>query len=85
MGDDINFYLLERVKPKWLTAPDSATMTNYYKQSEGDALTTDVTTTMSLSRFDVLRSARWHRLQFNMVGDCTLSDYSPLMKLDGSE
>jgi hypothetical protein len=85
MGDDTNFYLLQRVKPRWLQKPTSATMTNMYKNSEGDALVTDATTSMSDSRFDVLRSARWHRLQFNMVGDNTLNDMNVIYTMDGSE
>jgi hypothetical protein len=85
MGDDVNYYLLERVKPRWLTKPTSATMTNFYKDSEGDTLTTDQMTTMSLSRFDVLRSARWHRLQFNMVGDAVLNDLNIQYSEDGLE
>ena len=38
LGDDSAFTLLQRVKPKWLVSPTSATMTNYYKYSEGDKL-----------------------------------------------
>lgn len=85
LGDDNNFYLLSRVKPVWLTAPTSATLTNFYKASEGDALTQDFTKTMILSRFDLLRSARWHRLQFNMVGDCVLTDMNIEYQIDGEE
>jgi hypothetical protein len=84
-GDDDNFFLLSRVKPVWLEKPTSATMTNYYKDSEGDTLTTDATTTMSLSRFDLLRSARWHRLRFDMVGDNELSTINAQYQADGSE
>jgi hypothetical protein len=60
-------------------------MTNFYKDSEGDALVTDATTTMGLSRFDVLRSARWHRLQFNMVGDNELNTINAKYQQDGEE
>jgi hypothetical protein len=84
-GDDENYYLLQRVKPKWLTKPNSATMTNFYKASEGDALTTDATTTMVDSRFDHLISSRWHRLQFDMVGDCVLNEINAMYVQDGSE
>jgi hypothetical protein len=84
-GDDDNFYLLSRVKPVWLEKPQSATMTNFYKDSEGDTLTTDQTTTMGLSRFDVLRSARWHRLQFDMVGDNELNTINAKYQQDGEE
>lgn len=85
LGDDDNFYLFSRAKPVWLTKPTSCTMTNYYKNSEGDSLTTDATTSMSDSRFDVLRSARWHRLQFNAVGDCTLNKIDLKYQPDGTE
>ena len=85
MGDDENYFLLARVKPKWLTKPVSATMINYFKQSEGDDLTTGATTDMNASRFDLLVSARWHRLQFNMTGDCTLNEINLKYGQDGSE
>jgi hypothetical protein len=84
-GDDTNFYLLSRVKPVWLTKPTSATMTNYYKYNEGDTLTTGAITTMANSRFDVLRSARWHRLQFNTSGNYELSTLNAEYGMDGSE
>lgn len=84
-GDDENYYLLQRVKPKWLTKPTSATMTNFYKASEGDSLVTDATTTMVDSRFDHLISSRWHRLQFDMVGDCVLNEINATYTQDGSE
>jgi hypothetical protein len=84
-GDDDNFYLLQRVKPKWLVKPISATMTNYYKQSEGDALTTGNVNTMDKSRFDLLISSRWHRMQFNTVGDCTLNELNATYLADGTE
>lgn len=85
MGDDDKFYLLQRVKPRWLVKPAAATMTNYFKQSEGDTLNTGVTTAMSVSRFDVLISSRWHRLQFNTVGDCTVNEIEAVYQIDGAE
>jgi len=84
-GDDTNYYLLQRVKPTWLSSPSSATMTHYFKASEGDALTTGQTVSMSQSRFDLLMSSRWHRLQFNMVGDCVLNKVDAMYMQDGSE
>ena len=77
-GDDSNEVYLSRVKPRFFTAPTSATMTNYYRQNLGDSLTTDATTAMSSSRFDLRREARWHRLLFELVG----SWESPGMVLD---
>lgn len=84
-GDDIAFYLLSRVKPKWIAKPTSATMTNFYKNESGDSLTQGQTVTMSESRFDVLRSARWHRLQFNLVGAAELNMMDIPVQMDGEE
>jgi hypothetical protein len=69
MGDDYQFSLLQQARVRYAQAPTSATMTNYYRNVEGDDLTTDATTTMTDGRFDVLREARWHRLKFNFTGD----------------
>lgn len=85
IGDDESYYLLQRVKPKWLTKPTTATMSNFYKANEGDTLTTGITTTMDRSRFDLLISSRWHRLQFNMVGDCVLNEVNLTYITDGLE
>jgi len=85
IGDDDNYYLLQRVKPKWLTKPTTATMTNYYKANEGDTLTTGNICTMDRSRFDLLISSRWHRLQFDMVGDCVLNEVGIGYIQDGVE
>lgn len=85
IGNDDQFLLMKRVKPRWLTSPTYATMTNYYKNAEGDALNSDATTIMSSSRFDVLRSARWHRLQFNTVGDCVTNQIEFIAQGSGNE
>lgn len=63
-GDDNAVSLLRRVRPRFLTAPTSSTLVNYYRMVEGASLTLDATTTYNSTygSFDLLRSARWHRL-----------------------
>lgn len=86
MGDDNNLYLMQRVKVKWLTKPTSANMTNFYKASEGDSLTTGSVTAMnSSSEFNILKSARWHRLQFDLAGDAVTNQMNVTYQQDGSE
>jgi len=77
IGDDDVETLVRRVKPRYLTAPSTASMVNYYRQNLGDSLTTDATTSQASSRFDVLREARWHRFRFDFTGsmEMTLLDY----------
>lgn len=67
-GDDINYGLLRRVKVHWITKPTAATLQCKNRESLGDGLSNGPQATMSNSRFDVLTSARWHRLELNMGG-----------------
>jgi hypothetical protein len=69
-GDDNVCFLLKRVRPRFLTAPTSATMQNFYRMVQGGSLTTGETVSYSSTygAFDVLRSARWHRLLISGTG-----------------
>jgi hypothetical protein len=77
-GNDMRFNTLTRVRPRFLTAPDTARMTNYYRNNTGDDLSEDAITDLS-SRgcFDVIRDARWHRLEFNFTGDWEMPSIVP--------
>ena len=75
-GNNTSFTLLRRLKPQFITAPSAASMTNYYRNSLGDLIQLDTTTAMSNSRFDVLRSARWHRATLTFAGDVELNSIS---------
>ena len=69
IGDDENEMLVHRVRPRYLTAPTSASLINYYRQNLGDSLTTDMTTAKAGGTFDFMRSARWHRLKITDTGN----------------
>jgi hypothetical protein len=84
-GDDSLYTLLSRAKLRYTTAPTSADMVNYYKENIGDSLTVDQTTPQIESRFDVLRSSRWHRMRFDFVGSWESSGFIPDVRKDGVE
>lgn len=77
------YSLLDRVTLQYLDRPDSATLTNYYQEVHGDVWTTDTTTTESSGRFDVLRSAPWHRGKFDFTGDVETSGINANIQPDG--
>jgi hypothetical protein len=85
LGDDSRFTTATRIWPRFITEPTSATLTNYYKNTSGDSLTTDATTTLDNGRFDFMRDARWHRLQFNLSGDWEMSGFRPEWEVSGLE
>jgi hypothetical protein len=84
-GDDSQFNTLTRIRPRFLTAPTTARLTNYYKNNMGDSLTADTTTDLSSGKFDVLRDARWHRMQMEFTGDWEMSGFSPEWERSGFE
>lgn len=85
-GSDEFFSLLSRVQPAFLTRPSSGTMTNYYRNNLGDALTQDQSVSMdSKGRFDVLRSAQWHRAAFTFSGNVEMPGIRAEIQEDGVE
>jgi hypothetical protein len=48
-------------------------------------LTEDAVTTESNSRFDVLRTARWHRGKFNWTGDVEVTGIDIDAKPEGKD
>lgn len=70
LGDDVGYTTLRRVRLKF-NGPNTATgtMTNYYKHEGDDTATTGATIAMNGTKFDLLRSARWHSMLFTMSGD----------------
>lgn len=85
LGNDEEFFTLLRVKPRFLTSPTTGQMTNYYKNNEGDSYTQDATTDISSSRFDVIRSARWHKLSFDFTGTVETPELTIDAEIDGTE
>jgi hypothetical protein len=83
-GTDGIVTAISRVRPRWIVAPDSGSMVNYYWWDSGDNPTTGSTTTMSTnSRFDLLRSAAWHRFTFTLTGDWELNSLEVDAREDG--
>jgi hypothetical protein len=85
IGDDMQYTLIDRVQPRFLNDPATATMTNYYRDTDGSSYTTDNTVSMVKNRFDLLRSARWHKFKFNFTGDVELNGSTYTLQPEGME
>lgn len=83
VGEDDVFWTLQRVTPKFLKVPTNSTMTNLYRNSLGDSLVEDQTSQISNGRFDVIRSARWHRIRLDTTGDMEISAFKPYYRKGG--
>lgn len=85
IGTDSTYSTMTRARPRFVSAPTSGTMVNYYRNETGSALTQGDTATMTSGKFDVLRSARWHRLKYTFVGDFEISGHEVTLAKDGTE
>lgn len=86
LGEEDRMSILTRARLEYITAPTTATMTNYYRQNgRGDSLTTDATATEASRRFDVLREAKWHRLKFSFTGNVEVDKLIPDIQATGIE
>lgn len=83
-GQDGGYTLVQRVRPRYLQSPTSCTMTNFYRDNEGGSLTTGVTTTEASGKYDLLRSARWHRAAFSGAGDMEITGLDVTAKQAGN-
>ena len=73
MGDDDRYSRLQKVRPRYLTSPASATATHYHKAAAGITYTTGSADTMVDHKFNFGASDRWHKLKIDTVGDFELS------------
>ena len=85
IGDDMQMTTLKRVQPRFINDADTGSMINYYRMTDGSSYTTDNTVTMSENRFDVLRSARWHKVKTSYTGDVEVHGQSYLLVPSGVE
>ena len=85
MGTDSEISLIRRIRPRYLKAPLTATLTNYYTDQLGSAFATDKTTSEVSGKFDVIRSARWHKGKFDFTGDIEITGLDVEAKYAGSE
>ena len=82
-GDDTMFSTITRVRPRFLKAPTNGTLTHYWKNGEGADVQTGQMVSMSDYKFDLLKSARFHRLKFNFTDPVEITGYELLAKQNG--
>lgn len=84
-GADDLYTTLQNVMPRFLQMPTSTNMTNYTKDMMGADLVVGNAIPINGNKYNVLASARYHRLKFDMVGDHEIVGYTPQAEQDGTE
>ena len=84
-GDDYLVTLLKQIRLRFAAgrAPTTATVLTAHKMESGDSLTAGVSNTMQDGKFDVMRSARWHRATVSMTGAVRVTGINPTLENAG--
>lgn len=84
-GADDLYTTLKNVMPRFISKPMTTSLTNYTKDDLGDTLDVGITSAINGNKYNVLASARYHRLKFAMNGNFEIIGYTPEATPDGTE
>lgn len=84
-GDDDTVTLLKQIRLRFAAGsrPTTASVATFNKMSSGDSFSTGPTSTINDGKFDILKSARWHRAVFTMTGNCRVTGINPTFVQSG--
>lgn len=84
IGDPQQYSTVSRVRPRFSSAPSTATLTHHYDDDYGDDWTVGPSASLVNGSFDLLKSARWHREKIDLTGGWELIDYKIIVTPDGT-
>lgn len=84
-GSDQQFSLLSRFRPRFLSAPTSATFTHRWRDTLSDTKTAEAAVALQSGRFDCRRSARWHSGELQLSGNYEIMGFTADATEDGQE
>jgi len=84
-GDDYLVTLLKEIRLRFAAdgSPTSASVETYHKFVSGDPYEAGVSGTMNRGKFDVLRSANWHRATVTFTGPVKVTGINPTLEEAG--
>ena len=84
MGDDSQYTTLRAVVPRFLQTPLLGSLQAYYKAGEGDAIEPGESAELFDGRFDLMWSARWHRVKMDFQGAMEMTGFNVDLVRDGT-
>lgn len=80
-GDDDAVVLLKQIRLRFAAGykPTTATCDTFNKMNSGDTFTPGPSSSINDGKFDVLKSARWHRAVFTMTGNARVTGINPTL------
>lgn len=83
-GDDDRVVLLQQLRLRYSVAPSSASVETFHRMNSGTQYLAGVSGSMNDGKFDLLKSARWHRARVTFTGPVTVTHMNPKFKPQGT-
>lgn len=82
-GDDWQYSTLQGLRGRFAQNPTTGACQTFHHSGVGTPLEYGVSSVLADGKFDVLRSARFHRAQMTFTGNMEMIGYQPRMQADG--
>lgn len=84
-GDNMLYSTLSRIKPRFIQSPNSSTVNYSYSNTDATTFNSGVTSNYYNQWYDLIWSARWHKMEFEFNGPMAISGFDLIMSPDGIE
>ena len=84
-GDDYYYSLLSGVKLRFTQSPTAGVLQIYEKDNSGDTFVERESVDLTNGKFDVLRSARWHKAKISFTGNVEVTGMDAKYMQDGEQ
>lgn len=83
-GDDTLFTTLLRVTPRFIKYPETGRLLSSHARSTGMVMKDGKSASMKDGKFDLLQSARWHKVKVDFTGDMEIVGFDVELTQDGT-
>jgi hypothetical protein len=84
-GDNVRFSTLSRVKPRFHSSPATSQLLYSHSNTDAETFTQNLTSPYQDTWYDVLWSARWHRLELQFTGSMKITGLDLALTPDGEQ
>lgn len=84
-GDNINYSTLSKIRPRFLRTPTASHCDYSYSNTDGLTFSNKRTANYYENWYNLLWSARWHKMEFTFTGNMEISGFDLSISMDGDE
>ena len=84
-GDNINYSTLSKIRPRFIVTPTSSQCDYSYSNTDASTFTNKRTSSYFENWYNLLWSARWHKMEFTYTGSMAISGFDLSITVDGDE